>query len=409
MGTLLKISWRSLWRHRLRTAITVSAIALALTLNVWLISFGDGVYDKMIFDAVRQNAGHITLENPDYRDAPAIDLTVSGDPDLRERLRRIEGVERTKALILGQGVVKSGAGAVGVALMAVEPDTEAATSPLAHKIADGSYLANGDKRRVVIGAALAERLDLDVGKKLVVSTNDANGQLVEELLRVKGIFSTGAAEIDGYVVQMPLPFARELYELDRNAVTQLGIVVADPENRDQVLAQARTLVGDNVAVLPWEEVMPEVAAYIRLDGGSNLIFQGILLFLSLFTIFNTILMSVLERTREFAVQLALGVSPWRIRAQVLVESTLIGLLGGAVGLTTGGLLGYYFEVYGLDISKLYGEGLTVSGVAIDSQIYGKVTAELLVVLGVVVVTATILVSLISMRRISRISVATVLR
>jgi len=363
----------------------------------------------MIFDAVRQNAGHITIENPEYRDAPAIDLTVAGGPDLRDELGRIPGVERTKALILGQGVVKSGAGAVGVALMAVEPSAEASTSPLAHKISDGEYLADGDTRKIIIGAALAERLNLRVGKKLVVATNDKNGDLVEELLRVKGIFKTGAVEIDGYVVQMPLPFARELYQLDANAVTQLGIVVADPEHRDEVLEAARAIVDKNVAVLPWEEVMPEVAAYIRLDGGSNLIFQGILLFLSLFTIFNTILMSVLERTREFAVQLALGASVWRIRAQVLVESAMLGLLGCLVGLTSGGLLGYYFEVNGLDIAALYGEGMTVSGIAFDSRIYGDVTFELLAVLGLIVFVATVLVSLFSMRQISQISAANVLR
>ncbi|OGQ85069.1 MAG: hypothetical protein A2289_18850 [Deltaproteobacteria bacterium RIFOXYA12_FULL_58_15] len=409
MFTLLRVSWRNLWRKKWRTAITVSAITFALTLNVFMISLAEGIYDKMIFDAVRQYAGHITLEAPEYRNAPAVDLVVGDVAALREKAKKLPDVERTKVLIMGQGVAKSADGSVGIALMGVEPSAEASVSPLAHKIEKGSYLEDDDNKMIVIGSTLAERLDLNVGKKLVIATNNIHGDLVEQKLKVKGIFNTGSAEIDGYVVQVPIPFARELYGLDTDQVTQLGIVVADAEKRDAVLKRVRDMVGANVAVHPWEEVMPAVAAYIKLDGGSNYVMQGILLFLTLFTIFNTLLMSVLERTREFAVQLALGTSPLWIRAQIFCESVFIGLLGCAVGLTCGGLLGYYFEVYGLDMASMYGEGLTVSGLAIDSIVHGKVTARTLLTLGGIVVVSIIFTSLFTMRRISRIAVADVLR
>ncbi len=410
MLTLIKISWRSIWRNKRRTAITVSAMAFALALTVFFISFGEGVYAKMIQDAVRMQAGHFTLEHPDYREAPAIDLTVGKVSNLRTRLQRIQGVEGTKLLILGQGVAKSGSGAAGVALMAVEPSVEAITSPLAKKVVTGEYLDDRDQGKALIGKALAERLKLDVGKKMVMASNSADGDLVEELLRVKGVFETGAEEIDGYLIQVPLRFARHFYQLGAQQVTQLGVLLREPDRRDRIMAQARHMVrGERISVRTWEEVMPDLAAYIKIDGGSNLVFQGIIVCLSLFTIFNTILMSVLERTREFAVMMALGTAPWRIRAQVLVESAMIGLLGCAVGLTVGGLAGYWIEVRGFDLSSLYEEGVTVSGMAIDSRIYGRVTAELLGILGALVFVATMLTSLFAVRRISRISVAQVLR
>ena len=113
----------------------------------------------------------------------------------------------------------------------------------------------------------------------------------------------------------------------------------------------------DIAVLPWQEVIPEIASYIKLDKGSNLIFQAILIFLILFTIFNTILMSVLEREREFAVLLALGTKPVQLRLQILMESAYLGLIGCALGLLVGGLAAWAAQVWGIDLRSLLGRGV----------------------------------------------------
>lgn len=410
MWTLIKISWRSIWRSKRRTAITVAAIALSLGLAVFSVSFAEGVYAQMIEDAVRMQAGHVTLEHPEYADAPAIDLVLRHSEALRERLQAIEGVEGTKVQILGQGVARSGGGAGGVSILGVEPESEAKTSSLARRIIEGTYLEAGDERHVVVGRTLAERLKVTIGKKLVLSSNDANGDLVEELVRVKGIFATGAPEIDGYLVQVPVRFARRLYGWKEGEVTRIGLVLADPDRRARIMAAARAMVDKNeVAIRTWEEVMPELATYVKLDGGGNYVFMGILIGLSLFTIFNTILMSVLERTREFAVMLALGTHPWRLRAQVLMESAMMAVVGVSAGLLWGGLLAYWLEVEGMDPKELYGEGMTVGGVALDTRIYADVTPGILFWLGLLVFVAIMLTSLLTMRRAAQIPVADVLR
>ena len=293
--------------------------------------------------------------------------------------------------------------------MGVEPSLEAASSPLAGGIVDGSYLEEGDGRKVVLGAKLARRLELRTGKKLVIATNDASGEIVEELFRVKGTFEVGSDEVDAYLVQIPLESARRLYGLGQEDATQVGVLLSDPGRRPAVMAAARELVPAGVALRTWEEVMPELANYIRVDRGSNLVFQGIIVFLSLFTIFNTILMSVLERTRELAMQLALGVSASLLRLQVVVESALLGALGSTLGVLLGGGLGWWMQAEGLDISRFYGEDIDVSGFALDTMVYAEVTAELLVSMWLLVFSATVLLSLVPGRQISRIAVADVLR
>ena len=407
---LLRLAWRSLWRNRRRTLITVLSIGLGLAFALFFIALADGVYFQLVQDGVRMQAGHVTLENPEYRDAPAIDLFITGTKELRSRIESLPYVERTKALILGQGVAKTGLGSVGVSIVGVEPVVEKETSPLVKKVVEGRYLEAKDRARVVMGAKLAERLHLKVGKKLVLTTNDVNGALTEELCRVAGIFNTGVDEIDGYLLQAPISFLRKLYGFPADGMTQLGVVLKDPDLQNKAIRQIRSYVlGRNIAVYPWQKIIPELASYIKLDRGSNLIFQAILIFLILFTIFNTILMSVLERKREFAVLLALGTQTPFLKGQLLLESLLLGLIGCLAGLTIGGLAAYALQVYGFDIRLIYHEGVNISGFAVSPIIHARLTSSIMFWLGGIVLTATLFLSLISMRRTTKIDIAETLR
>lgn len=406
----LRLAWRSLWRNRRRTLITVVSIGLGLAFAVFFICFAEGFYHQLVENVVRMQAGHVTVENKDYQVAPAVDLFVADAERLRTRIGDLAEVQQTKLIVLGQGVARSGTGAVGASVMGVEPSVEAKMSILPRQMVGGRYLQDGDEALVVVGTRLAERLHLAQGKKLVLTTNDATGALTEELFRVAGVFETGVEEIDGYLLQMPISSARRLYGLPAGSATQVGAVLKDSGYEQKVLGKVSRLVeGGPDKAYPWQEIVPEVANYIRQDRASNWIFQGILLFLILFTIFNTILMSVLERQREFAVLLALGTSPGLLRRQIVLESLFIGLLGCAFGLTLGGLAAYALEVYGFDLTKLYSGEFSISGAVISPIVHSRVTAGTLFTLGTVVIGATLLISLIPMRRATRVSIVDELR
>jgi ABC-type lipoprotein release transport system permease subunit len=390
--------------------ITVLSIGFGLACTVFFIAIGEGVYAQLIDQVVRLQAGHITMEHPSYRDAPAVDLWVKAPESLRSRIERLPQVERTKLIIMGQGIARSGSGDVSATLMGVEPSVELDTSPLVRHIVAGRYLNEEDGPWVVIGSELAKRLKLKVGKKMVLTTNDAAGNLVDVLCRVRGIFETGSVEIDGYFIQAPIDFARRLFGLPEEGATQLGVVLTIPEAQESILQEVRLMVAEqDIAVLPWQEVIPEIASYIKLDKGSNLIFQAILIFLILFTIFNTILMSVLERQREFAVLLALGTKPAQLKFQILMESAYLGLIGCALGLLVGGLAAWAAQVWGIDLRSLLEEGFTISGFAVSAKMHARVTAGLLLGTAGLVFGATLILSLIPMHRASRLSIVDQLR
>lgn len=410
MNMIAKSAWRSVWRNKRRTIITVTSIGFGLAAALFFITFADGQYHKMINDGVRMQAGHITLEHPEYRDAPAVDLFVNDSSEIRREIEKLQGVEKVKLLVSGQGVARSGSGAVGIGFMGVEPSLEIQTSPIAKQVIKGEFLDDEDKRHVVIGTVLAKRLKLDIGKKLVLSTNDIHGNLVEELCRVKGIFSTGSDEIDGVYVLAPIEFARGLMQIPEDASTQIGVLLEKQEKIKQVKKQIWNLLGSNeIVVLTWSEVMPDLTAFIKVDRGSNLIFQGIILTLVLFTIFNTILMSVLERKREFAVLLALGTSPNLLQAQVMMESVFLGLIGVFFGTVVGGSISWYYSIHGIDFSEMMSENMTVSGLAFDPVIYTHLTPGVFIMCGSIVFVATVLLSILPMRRAANTPISDVLR
>lgn len=405
-----RLAWRSIWRNRRRTIITVSSIAMGLAVAVFFIAMADGVYAQLVDDVARMQAGHVTLEHPGYRQAANVSFWVKDATVLQLRVAAMDGVAFTKRLIVGQAIARSAASTVGVLLTGVEPSVESQHSPLARHMVKGAYLADGDDAEAVIGRDMATRLNLDVGKKLVLTTNDVDGNLVDELCRIKGIFESGSTDIDGHFVQLPISFAHRIFRLPEGAATQIGVVLQRPEDQTAVMREIRTVVGgQDVVVRPWQEVQSQVASYIRLDQGSNWIFQALLIMLVLFTIFNTVLMSVLERQREFAMLLALGTRPADLRWQVFLETLYLAVFGCAVGVALGGGLAGLLEVRGLDLRTFYPHGVTISGFAIDPVLRARVTTRVLGVTTGIVLAAVLGLGLIPMRQATRLRIVDWLR
>jgi ABC-type lipoprotein release transport system permease subunit len=384
-------------------------MAAALCLAVYFLAIADGMYGRLLHDVLRMQAGNLTVENAQHLDAPSIDLMLDSVPDLRDRIEQVPGVSTTKELIVGQGVANSAEGAVGTVIVGVQPSVEASMSPLVKRLVTGSYLQDGDERAVVLGAKMASRLGLAVGNKLVLSTNDTGGQMVQQMVRVKGIFETGSVELDGHFVQVPIRFARVLFSMRADQATQVGILLHDPNEQESVMRRVQRLLADHetVTVWPWQKILPELSTFMQVDKGSNYVFQLIILMMAMFTIFNTIVMSALERKREFAVMLALGTSTARVKLQLFVESILLGTVGCAVGVLAGSALALATD--GVSLASVIGDGFDVGGFIVDPMLRAKLTARITVGLGAAMVGLIGVMSLVPMSRIKHIHVTDAFR
>jgi ABC-type lipoprotein release transport system permease subunit len=198
-----------------------------------------------------------------------------------------------------------------------------------------------------------------------------DGAVTNRLARVRGIFDSGLAQLDEFLVLSGLEFARRLLPgyrpgSDGRAVTRLAIFLRDPDQLPALMAELKAQPPPpGAAVHDWWEMMPELVNFIILDDAGNYIFLSILLVLVVFGIVNTILMAVLERTREFGLVRALGLRPGHLVVLVLLETLLLALVALAAGWALGGAAHAYLALVGLDLSSFSQEALTTAGVMMD--------------------------------------------
>jgi ABC-type lipoprotein release transport system permease subunit len=191
--------------------------------------------------------------------------------------------------------------------------------------------------------------------------------------------------------------------------TQVGILLHDPNEQESVMRRVQRLLADHetVTVWPWQKILPELSTFMQVDKGSNYVFQLIILMMAMFTIFNTIVMSALERKREFAVMLALGTSTARVKLQLFVESILLGTVGCAVGVLAGSALALATD--GVSLASVIGDGFDVGGFIVDPMLRAKLTARITVGLGAAMVGLIGVMGLVPMSRIKHIHVTDAFR
>ena len=380
--------------------MTMISVGFALA----LISLGlaDGFHNQMIRNAVRLGSGNLTVEHEDYPDAPSNDKLVAQASALGDRLRGVPGIRNVSERIIVMGLIYTADNSAGVAILGVDPASDMTRKTLEAEIIEGRYLKDNEKRGVLIGADLARRLRASVGGKAVVTAQDASGQISSQLVRVRGIFRTGINEMDGYLAQVSLPLARALLGVSEGA-TQLAIFLENEKHQARIKEAIEPLVSaPQVAVFDWQEVMPDLVLFVQMDNAGAYIFMGIIMVVVALGILNTVLMSVLERTREFGLMVALGMEPRRLLVLVVLETTLLSLVSLGVGAVLGFGAHLYLAAYGFDMGFASQEQLTMAGTIVDSVLYSELAPARVLLLVGIVFSVTLVVGIYPAIRASRV-------
>ncbi len=347
MAITPRLAWRNLWRYPRRTWLTASAIAFVTMLLVFLESLQFGAYDMMIDTSLRVYTGQMQVQREGYRDKPQMRTVVPEAARLAETLRRATGLDAIAVRAQGFALASSAERSYGVPVIGVEPDREPKVSTVPRLVKQGRYFSGANAHEVVLGAALARNLKLRVGDELTLLGSGKDGSVAATVLPVVGIFDSGNPELDRHLVQLPLATFQEVFSMgdDAHAIVVTGPSYETiPQTRARVAAQLAHHPG--LVVLDWEELLPGVKQLIQTDMVQNWITYLALILIVTLSIMNTFLMSVLERTREFGIMLALGAGPARLGALVMLESAFLALLGLALGIALGGGIAVYFYVEG---------------------------------------------------------------
>lgn len=358
---IFQLAWRNLWRQPRRTILSSLAIGFTTTLLIFMPSMQNGSYDTMIESTLRLYDGYAEIQQAGYRDNPEVRNSIENYDTALTQLRKIPGITAAGVRADGSAVLSSATRSLGARVIGVQPDIEAELSSIPGNIRSGRYLDDLYSNEIVMGEILARNLQLELGDNVTLLGMGRDGSLAADSLILVGTFSTGINMMDRLMSEMPLGRFQESFSMNghvhsivMNGKTITDFEVAQPEAR--VIAQTNQL-----ELLDWKQLQPGLWQGILLDISSAVLVYIALVIVVAFSLLNSILMSVLERTREFGVLLALGMRPAQISQMVWVETLLMLLFGLILGMLLGyGLTEYYayagihfeqaaevFERYGL--------------------------------------------------------------
>ncbi|RMH00436.1 MAG: ABC transporter permease [Deltaproteobacteria bacterium] len=409
MGTLLlHMAVRNVLRNRRRTAIVLAGFAFGIMFAVVFTAIADDTYGRMVELAARLGGGHVTIQHRDALDQPAADKSLPRADRIRDRVVDVEGVEAAVVRIRAAAMIATARESAGTVLLGIDPAVETpATLSLLEAVAEGEVPAAEDRRGVVLGDGLADHLGAGVGKKVVVTVTDAEGEVASALGKVRGLIDTGAESVDKYTALAGRTMLASTLGYASDEASLVAVFLEHPREVDEAVLRIRAELADvlppDAAVLPWYEVQPDLAAYIQLDSSGLVVFEVLLLLLIAAGVFNTLLVSVMERTREFGIMMAVGHRPADVFRLVVLESVVLSVMGLVAGALVTILPYWYLHTYGFDMSSLLGvDSFDVTGVAVDPIMRANIVPIKLAIIGAIVVVATVAAGLYPAYRAARI-------
>lgn len=334
MSLELRLATRNIGRNLRRTGLTVAATVFAVFLVVVFVAMATGTHDKMIEDGVRIHSGHLQVSGRDYLEKRTLEQFVDLDAKLLRDLEQVPGVQGVAPRVVGFGLASKGSATYGVALFGVDPRREGTVSSLPGRISSGSFVEPG-ARGIVLGERLASNLDARLGDELLLYSVAYSMETAYDLFTVVGTLRLPEPALERRLAVLTLDDAQAFFAYGER-VSEIALLTEDADAVPRVEARLAELLGERLGrdleLHAWNEVMPELEQFIFVDDAGMYIMLGILVVVVAFGILNTILMSVLERTRELGVMLALGLKPASIFRVVYLESMLLAGIGLAIGL-----------------------------------------------------------------------------
>ncbi|MGB2959334.1 MAG: FtsX-like permease family protein [Bacteroidota bacterium] len=351
---LFHIAYRNVLRNWKRSIIIILAIASGL----WGGIVASGVFfamtDESVKSAINSRLSHVQIHHPRFLESRGMHDAMS-DPDLLlETVRANPHVRAATARVVLEGMASTAETAVGVNIFGIDPADESSVTSIAGLLTGGSYFDGGRSHRTVIGEELATKLGAGLRSKIVLGTQDGDGHIVAASVRVVGIFrteSTGFDETSVFILRQDLENLVGVSDL----VHEVAIVLNDPAELDPAVASLQESFS-GYAVESWKVLAPELGYMNDFIGLYLEIFLAIIIFAMLFGITNTMLMSVLDRIREFGILAAIGMKGGRVFLMIMLESMVLTLTGALLGIGSGaGTVGILGET-GIDLA-LFAEGM----------------------------------------------------
>lgn len=400
---MLKLALRNIFRHKLRTGMTLAAIVFGIVGLILSGGFVQDVYFQLGEALIHSQSGHLQVARSGFHgqgsrspekylvDRPdTVATTIRKLPETADVMQRINfsgliSNGKTDWPIIGDGIEAEKESRLGTHL----------------KLVAGRQLGAKDTYGILLGSGVAHTLKLQPGDRVTLLLNMAEGALNSQEFEVVGVFQSFSQDFDARAVRIPLPAAQEL--LGTSGVNTLVVALKNTADTDRIAAAIRQqTAGQPLEVLAWQELNDFYASTVALYERQFGVLQLIILVLVLLSVANSVNMSVFERIGEFGSMMAIGDRRGRIFRLVMTENLMLGLLGGLLGVLFGVTLSLIVSAIGIPMPPPPNANLGYTA-------HIRIVPEVLLIGFCVGFAATALASLLPARRVSRIPVVQALQ
>ena len=381
---LIKIAWRNIWRSKLRSAVVMLAIASGLVGGLFSSAWMNGMAKQRVKDTFSIETAHIQFHNPEFADNFDVKKIIHSTEEKLEELSKIEGIKAVTSRLKTSAMAATANKNMGVTIVGVLPKSEKEVFGLANKIdsTQGDFFDTKKKNSIVISKALATELKARLKSKIVLTFQDYNGEITGAAFKVTGIYKTTNSVWDKMHVFVKDTDLRKVLELPEGQSHEIDILLDD---YDQALVISEQLQKKYPDILSedWSKIQPYINFITKYMDIMMGVFMLIILGALGFGIVNTMLMVILERTRELGMLMAIGMTKRRVFAMIMYETIFLALVGAAIGEVLSLLLIKYYGNVGIDLSSM-AEGLEAIGYnaitfpALEPIRYLQITAMVIV-------------------------------
>jgi ABC-type lipoprotein release transport system permease subunit len=345
---LIKLAWRNVWRHRLRSFTIMASVVIGIVAGAFQISFYKSIAEQRVRTAIERETSHLQIHHPEFKKDYDINYSIGNGRIIAREISAIPSIRSVSPRIVLSGMIATPSGSSGVKISGVDLKSEVGTTALDKKLTQGDISALDKDNGVIISEKLASKMKVKLRSKIVLSFQESSGNIVSGAFRIIGLYRTVNGPYDDVNVFVSFASVNSLLG-EKDLVNEIAILLSDNEKLDQVTSYISERY-PTLKVEKWMDIAPEIGLTVgSIDEYNNIIIVIIMLAIS-FGVVNIMLMAVLERTREIGMLMAVGMNKIRLFFMILMETLFLVLTGCIPGLILSYLIISYFSVHGIDLS-----------------------------------------------------------
>lgn len=356
---IFKIAWRNIWRNKIRSFTVMGSVLVGVWALIFILSFMAGFINSYIKGAIENEISHIQFHNPKFMDEKEVQYTLTNTAAIKENLSNNPKVKAFATRTINSGMLATARGSRGIQIRGIVAEEEANLTRLNEKIQEGTYLdATKKKNAILVSRRVADKMKLKLKSKPILSFQTKDGATISAAFKVVGIYELGNPLFEESNVFVRQTDLNRLMEGENN-IHEIALLLNNLEDLDPT-KNALTTAFPNALVQNYKEISPNVNLYESQMSISTYPIIFIVMLALIFGIINTMLMAVLERTKELGMLMAVGMKRLQIFAMIVVETVCLAMIAAPIGLVLGYFTVSYYGTKGIDLSA-YSKGMEKFG------------------------------------------------